>query len=335
LCNNTGYGVYIWSGSNNNRIWNNTFIGNNGAGSAYNSTHTQSYDDGTSNRWNSSGSLHGYGNWWSDWQTQDIVPPFGIADSPYDISGSAGAKDYYPLLSADFYPPVTTASLSGTLGTNGWYWSSVILSLHATDFGRGVNVTFYRIGTSGNWLNYSSTLVFSDEDSSTVQFYSMDNVSNNETVNAITIKIDKTAPILTINQTAGFEANFDHATISWTSSDATSGIDHFEVSIDGGTFASVGLAMSYNFSGLADGVHNVTVKAIDKAGHEYNKSIQFTVDTSLSGVGTSGDLMLYGAIAAIIVVIIVAVTVIMMRKKKLPLTRLDEMKAEPPAPPTA
>ena len=93
VCNNTLRGVYILSGSNNT-IWNNTFIGNNGAGTVYDPTHIQASDDGTNNRWNSSS---GFGNYWSDWTTPDVVPPYGIVDAPYDIAGSAGAKDYYPL----------------------------------------------------------------------------------------------------------------------------------------------------------------------------------------------------------------------------------------------
>lgn len=96
LCNNTQYGVDIGSGSNN-KIWNNIFIGNNGAGSVYNASHVQAWDDGLNNWWNTSGAPHGYGNYWSDWVAPDNNAPLGIVDNPYDISGSAVAKDYYPL----------------------------------------------------------------------------------------------------------------------------------------------------------------------------------------------------------------------------------------------
>jgi parallel beta-helix repeat protein len=92
--NNVGYGVNISSGSSNNRIWNNSFIGNNGATSTYDVSHAQANDDGTSNWWNGT---DGYGNYWSDWTTPDAVPPWGIVDNPYLLDGSAGAKDNYPL----------------------------------------------------------------------------------------------------------------------------------------------------------------------------------------------------------------------------------------------
>jgi nitrous oxidase accessory protein NosD len=87
------YWAYRSSLSSSNIISNNTFVGNNGAGSTYNQSHIQAYDDGINNSWNST---DGYGNYWSDWTTPDANHD-GIVDQPYTISGSAGAKDYHPL----------------------------------------------------------------------------------------------------------------------------------------------------------------------------------------------------------------------------------------------
>jgi hypothetical protein len=87
--------------STNNRIWNNTFIDNNGAGSTYDPNHIQASDELAGNWWNST---DGYGNYWSDWTTPDVAPPDGIVDVPYDIAGTAGAKDYYPLTTTPSEP---------------------------------------------------------------------------------------------------------------------------------------------------------------------------------------------------------------------------------------
>jgi parallel beta-helix repeat protein len=94
IWNNTGYGVFIRSGSFGNKVWNNTFIDNNGASDTYDASQVQAGNDGTVNWWNST---DGYGNYWSDWTTPDDDPRYGIVDFPYDIAGSAGAKDHYPL----------------------------------------------------------------------------------------------------------------------------------------------------------------------------------------------------------------------------------------------
>jgi nitrous oxidase accessory protein NosD len=97
LYENLAFGVNVTWGLNN-CIWNNTFIGNNGAGGVYDINHAQALDDDPflENHWNISGSPHGYGNYWSDWTGPDANIN-GIVDSPYNIAGSAGANDSYPL----------------------------------------------------------------------------------------------------------------------------------------------------------------------------------------------------------------------------------------------
>lgn len=93
---NLAYGVYnSLSGSNHNRIWNNTYVDNNAAGSVYNPAYIQAFDASTGDWWNTSGTPHGYGNFWSDWQSPDNNHD-GIVDSPYVLAGG-GAQDYYPL----------------------------------------------------------------------------------------------------------------------------------------------------------------------------------------------------------------------------------------------
>jgi len=98
ILHNTGFGIDIdpdhRQTSTHNRLWNNTFTGNNGAGSKYGPSHIQANDSGTGNWWNSA---DGFGNYWSDWTVPDILAPHGIVDSPYNIAGSSGARDNYPL----------------------------------------------------------------------------------------------------------------------------------------------------------------------------------------------------------------------------------------------
>lgn len=95
LLDNALRGVNI-SLSSDNRVWNNTFVGNDGSGSTYDAAHVQACDNGTGNLWNTPGHPRGYGNYWSDWTTPDANHD-GIVDQPYAISGSSGAEDSHPL----------------------------------------------------------------------------------------------------------------------------------------------------------------------------------------------------------------------------------------------
>ncbi len=91
---NQQYAVLVNAASSSNTVHNNTFTGNNGSGGTYDPAKVQASDAGTDNAWNST---DGYGNYWSDWTSPDVAPPFGIVDEPYNISGGAGARDFFPL----------------------------------------------------------------------------------------------------------------------------------------------------------------------------------------------------------------------------------------------
>jgi parallel beta-helix repeat protein len=290
--NNSDYGIWIQYGSYN-LLRNNSFIRNHGANSSYYPAHVQAYDDGTNNYWSSSG----YGNYWSDWTTPDIVAPFGIVDNPYNISGSAGAKDYYPLvkLGANLYP-MTTASLSGTLGLNGWYRSSVTVTLHATASGGGVNATFYHISTSGSWLKYSSSFVLSNDGISTVQFYSMDNASNNESVKSTAIKIDTKSPTT--------HATVTGSSVTLSASDNVSGVNCTKYRVDSGTW----LNYSGAFQVAAAGNHTIEFYSIDNAGNNESMKTTWVSNGGGGGLGSIFDqygIPIIGFIIAIIVVIAV------------------------------
>ncbi len=84
---NSYYGIMILY-SSSNLIHHNNFLSN-GIPLA------QCSDDSGSNLWNSTSE----GNYWNDWTTPDVLPPFGIVDQPYNIAGGAG-RDNYPLTSA-------------------------------------------------------------------------------------------------------------------------------------------------------------------------------------------------------------------------------------------
>lgn len=101
LSKNFMYGIRFAAHSENNTVWNNTFYHNFGGSESYSIYHIQAADSGANNRWNTS---NGYGNWWSDLTGPDNLPPYGIVDWPYNVSGY-DSKDYYPLTSLPV-PPI-------------------------------------------------------------------------------------------------------------------------------------------------------------------------------------------------------------------------------------
>jgi parallel beta-helix repeat protein len=146
------------SACSNNMIWNNTFMDNNGASSTYDPSHIQASDDGTANWWNST---EGYGNYWSDWTAPDVNPPYGIVDEPYNISGSAGAKDFYPLT----WPPgliLTSPNggeqwQAGMTYQIGWTWSGMVFPV-ALQLYKGGTLDSTIVSSTANTGTYDWTI---------------------------------------------------------------------------------------------------------------------------------------------------------------------------------
>jgi len=313
---NINRGIFINSGSNN-MIWNNSFAYNNGAGSLYNPSHAQAYDGGTNDKWNTIGSPHGFGNFWMDWTVPDNAAPWGIVDIPYDITST---KDDYPLVTPapsywDYFLPVTNYSISGTVGENGWYRSVATMNLSATDIGLGVDATYYRFGTSGGWTAYSFQLIISNEGNTTFEFFTKDKARNEEAIQTYIFKIDTGMPTCIIDNLPSI-INQQEVSLSWRGSDSTSGIEHYEMSMDGGPFTPIGNATKLEIS-LDDGAHTLRLRAVDFAGNiGSSDNVTFTVDTNLfSFSGPAGplpDIALITAAAAAVV----ALRLLLMRRKK-------------------
>lgn len=95
----------------------------------------------------------------------------------------------------DTTPPNTEAIFTGQQGEDNWFRSDVDVSLEATDNdgGLGVDYTMYKIGDA-DWEIYATPLHFIDEGNYTVEFYSVDNGDNKESIQQVHFTIDKTPP---------------------------------------------------------------------------------------------------------------------------------------------
>ena len=219
-----------------------------------------------------------------------------------------------------------TASVVAKVGTtvktanaNGWYNSAKMnVTLKAVDNvnGSGVNRTWYTNGTGAITKVLCNetmpTFIMSGEGIHNLNASVMDNATNNGTVTDLAVKIDSVAPTLTLTNASG-TISANKTTLVWTASDATSGIDHYEVKVGSGAFVPVGTVLSYKLTGLADGNNTVIVKAVDKAGNSVDKTIYLTVSTP-----AGSDMTLILVILAIIVVIVIVAVMMMKRKGKSP-----------------
>ena len=161
--------------------------------------------------------------------------------------------------------------------------STVHMSWQGADPNPASGVWFYWTELDGaGWVNRSSGTSLSltlSEGAHTFRVRTFDRAMNSATLGSQLI-IDLTSPSVTIifPVDAGALVNSSELTVSWTGSDLGSGIDHYEVEVDG-VWTILGNVGSCPMSGLQEGAHSLTVKAIDNAGNARQIDLSFTVDT--------------------------------------------------------
>ncbi len=105
--------------------------------------------------------------------------------------------------------------------------------------------------------------------------------AGNLAVETLGFRVDVTPPSLQIAMpVSGTYSNSRQIQVVWMGSDSGSGIDHYDVSLDGGVPATVTDAAGYAFQGVAEGAHTVLVKAVDRAGNVAVATSTVTVDVT-------------------------------------------------------
>jgi hypothetical protein len=111
-------------------------------------------------------------SWSYDWDASDTYSGTATV-TVYDTSNQTGTCIF--TLTRDVIPPITTASVSG----------SYLISLACTDTGAGCNKTYYCIDTTNNCTptnQYTSSITTSCSGICYVRYYSLDYVSNMESI---------------------------------------------------------------------------------------------------------------------------------------------------------
>jgi uncharacterized delta-60 repeat protein len=146
----------------------------------------------------------------------------GLANGQITDPGGIAISAVTPVIGADTTPPVITPNITGTLGNNGWYTSNVSVSWNMTDAESAIS-------SSSGCEN--STV---SSDTAGVTFTCSATSAGGTATNSVTIKLDKTSPVISSTQTpspnpAGW--NKTPVKVDFTCSDALSGIETCPASV--------------------------------------------------------------------------------------------------------
>jgi hypothetical protein len=165
----------------------------------------------------------------------------------------------------DGTPPTTTATLTGTVGTNDWYRSTVTVTLSPIDATSGVSDTLYQLD-NGDWQRYYTTTLFSftDDGIHMLSYYSVDVASNREITKTTAVKVDTVLPSTGVTLTGKMirEGWYSSAvTVTLSVTETTSGVDATFYRVDREPW----LPYTTPFTVSKNGDHTVDYYSVDRA----------------------------------------------------------------------
>ena len=165
-------------------------------------------------------------------------------------------------------PPVTSATVSGTAGLNGWYISAVTVTLTAKD-SDGISATYYKIDSAKKWTTYGNPFSVPNG-KHVVTYYSVDKANNQETPAKMTnVWVDPVTP----TTTATLNAKRVMVTLSVT--DVPGAVVTIHYKLDSGawvTYTGTSIAIK-----TTKGTHTILYYAGDQAGWiEAQRTLTFT-----------------------------------------------------------
>jgi len=205
-------------------------------------------------------------------------------------AGYAGSDDAFAVRIAedvtDSTPPTTTIALSGRAGLAGWYASSVLVSLAATDSVGESGVAFvdYKMNELA-FERYGSPFTVAAEGATTITARATDNVGNVEKVPpSVLVKIDTGAPVLNVDSPVELDYLHNETLIlSFSARDEVSGLATGSPSATlDGTSASNG--QTIQLLTLSLGAHTLVASASDVAGNASLRSVTFHVVATIQSL---------------------------------------------------
>ncbi len=191
----------------------------------------------------------------------------------------------------DAAAPVTSV----TGADSAWHNSPVTLTFSGSDAGSGVAKTEYSLDGGVSWTTGTSVVVAAtagggNDGAHTVQYRSTDVAGHTEAAKSCVVKIDTTAP--TASQ-SGADGAWDSSpvTVTFSGSDAGSGVASTRYQVDGGAWTTGGsVVIPAPSGGSNDGSHTILYEATDTAGNTGSpQSCTVNIDTTAPATVASGD----------------------------------------------
>ncbi|MBI4289715.1 MAG: hypothetical protein HY671_14965 [Chloroflexi bacterium] len=184
-------------------------------------------------------------------------------------------------INIDKTPPYSVASLSGTMGGNGWYVSNVQVTLGAGDKTGGTGASKIEYSLDGVNLNtYTGPFTIASEGATTVYYRAWDYAGNVESTRTTTFKIDKTPATSSVTLAGtqganGWYASDVQVTISSSDKMGGSGVSKIEYSLDGVNLKTY----AGPFPVSTEGTTTVYYRSWDAAGNvEATRTVTFKID---------------------------------------------------------
>ncbi|MFD4833111.1 OmpL47-type beta-barrel domain-containing protein [Streptomyces uncialis] len=193
--------------------------------------------------------------------------------------------------SDDTTPPETSATVTGERDEQGRYLGMATVTVTASDTGSGVNTIEYALGESGAWQPYTAPVMVHEAGTHLVRYRATDKAGNQAAGRSAEFVVvtpparDTTPPTAAAAVTGERDSSgayLARATVTVTATDAESGVERTEYSLDGGPYLAYGAPLVVDRAGA----HTVLYRASDKAGN--TSAAQRVAFTVVPGGGVPG-----------------------------------------------
>ncbi|MEM3704619.1 MAG: hypothetical protein QXZ02_02885 [Candidatus Bathyarchaeia archaeon] len=192
--------------------------------------------------------------------------------------------------------------------------STVVVAWISKDTASGLNYFEVKINEDP-WITVENAMACEFKDlndgNHTVYVKAYDLAGNVEEAH-VNFKVDTTPPAVSLlSPNACSTLKSSNITVTWIGTDYISGIEHYEVKLDENPWVNVGTNETYVLYNLANGKHELYIKAIDKAGNVFERQISFNVNAN-----QGADFLSMAIISTIILCLAFSIALYMAKKIK-------------------